>query len=156
MKTSDKILLGIYQHSPRLNEDITFNSGELAWVIHHGIDGWRIENGWKKIDYPVTKTQGENSYLNQQLHDRALVDKELTILQACGCLEFSRPSGFSMHFKVQLQPVGLLRAERLSSMRGRIELWYSEHKDGIFGLVVTIAVAALTAWLTAKFTGSNG
>ena len=156
MKTSDQILLGIYQHWPRLNEHITFESGQLAWVIHNGISGWRIENGWKKIEYPATAASGEESYLDLILRDRALVAKELTILQARGCLEFSRPSGFDMHFKLQLQPNGLLRAESLSSIRGRIELWYSEHKNGIFGLIVTIAVAALTAWLTAKFTGSNG
>lgn len=151
MKKSDKILLGIYQHWPRLDDDISFEVGELAWVIHHGIDGWRIENGRKKVEYSATKGPGENSYLDKPLRDRGLVAKELTILQASDCLEFTRPSGVDMRFKIKLLPNGLLRAESLSSLRGRVELWYSENKNGIFGLGVTIAVSAITAWITSHY-----
>lgn len=156
MKESDKILLGIYQHWPRLDDDITFEAGELAWVIYNGLEGWRIENGWKKMEYPAVKGTGEKSYLDKPLSDRAMVAKELAILQANNCIEFTRPSGFDMRFKIKLHPEGLLRAESLSSMSGRVELWYSEHKDGIFGLGVTITVSAITAWITSMLTGSNG
>ncbi len=156
MKESDKILLGIYQHWPRLDDDISFEAGELAWVIYHGHVGWRIENGWKKMEYSATKGAEEKSYLEKPLSDRAMVAKELAILQANSCIEFTRPSGFDMRFKIKLQPEGLLRAERLSSISGKVELWYSEHKDGIFGLAVTIVVSSITAWITSMFTSNNG
>lgn len=156
MKKSDQILLGIYQHWPRLDADISFEAAELAWIIYHGVDGWRIENRWKKIEYSAVKSPEETTYLDKPLRDRGLVAKELTILQANDCLEFTRPSGFDMRFKIKLQPNGLLRAESLSSTSGRVELWYSEHKNGILGLIVTIAVAAITAWITSIFTSNHG
>jgi len=139
-----------------LDDDISLEVAELAWIIYNGVDGWRIENGWKKIEYSAVKSPEENSYLDKPLRDRGLVAKELTILQANDCLEFTRPSGFDMRFKIRLQPNGLLRAENLSSIPGRIELWYSEHKNGILGLVVTITVAAITAWIASIFTSKNG
>lgn len=110
----------------------------------------------EKIEYPAVKGPEETTYLDKALRDISLVAKELTILEAKDCLEFTRPSGFDMCFKIKLQPNGLLRAESLSSMPGRVELWYSEHKNGILGLVVTIAVAAITAWITSIFTSNHG
>ncbi len=55
MKTSDKILLGIYNHWPRLNDSILFETSELIWLMHHGPSDWRQDNGWKKIKYSADK-----------------------------------------------------------------------------------------------------
>ena len=147
MKTSDKILLGIYNHCPRLDDSISLKTGELAWVVHHGLDDWRQKNGWKEVEYPADKGSN-NSYMDKPLTDRSRVAKELSILQANDCIKFERPSGFDMMFKVQLLPNGLIRAEKLSSRTGRADLWYSENRNGIIGLAVTIIVSIITAWIT--------
>ena len=53
MKTSDMILLGIYDHWPRLDDSISFETGKLAWVVHHGLSDWRQKNGCKEVEYPA-------------------------------------------------------------------------------------------------------
>ena len=57
MKTSDKILLGIYTgsniHCPDLNSHISFETAELAWILYNGLDGWGMEDGCKKKEYPA-------------------------------------------------------------------------------------------------------
>jgi hypothetical protein len=40
---------------------------------------------------------------------------------------------------------GADRAMRLHTRFGRVELWYQDHKDGVMGLVTTIAVSFITA-----------
>jgi hypothetical protein len=155
MKTSDKILLGIYNHWPRLDDSISFKTGELAWIVHHGLVDWRQKNGWKEVEYPADKGSND-SYMDKPLKDRNRVATELSILQANDCIQFERPSGFDMNFRVQLLSKAFLRAEKLSSWIGRVDLWYSEKKNGILGLVVTIIVSIITAWITSMIVSKSG
>lgn len=156
MKTSDKILLGIYNHWPRLDDSISLETGELAWILQHGLKDWRQKNGWKKIEYPTVKEPNDKSFMDKPLIDRSLIAKELSILQANDYLEFKRPTGFDLIFKVQLLPNGIIRAEKLSSRMGKVELWYSENKNGIFGLAVTVIISIITAWITSKIVTKSG
>jgi hypothetical protein len=43
---------------------------------------------------------------------------------------------------------GADRAIRLHTRRGRADLWYREHKDGIIGLLLTVLVSCVTALIT--------
>ncbi len=43
---------------------------------------------------------------------------------------------------------GADRAIRLHTRRGRIDLWYREHKDGVLGVLAIIGVSVLTALIT--------
>ena len=52
------------------------------------------------------------------------------------------------HEVVAVTFTGADRAIRLHSRRGRIDLWYKEHKDGIFGLALTVLISFITALLT--------
>ena len=146
MKTSDKILLGIFNHWPRLDEPIKIESSELAWLLYNGLTNWRVESGWQKIRYSLDDT----SFFDLQSNDKSKVTKELSILKANECIYFDRPTGFDGFFQITLRPKGLIRAERLSSRLGKIELWYRENKNGILGLVVTVVVAIITAYITSK------
>lgn len=155
MKTSDMILLGIYNHWPRLDDSISLKTGELAWVVHHGLTEWRQKNGWKEVEYPSDK-RSNDSYMDEPLTDRSRVAKELCILQANDCIEFEQPSGLDMMFEVQLLPNGLIRAEKLSSRTGKADLWYRENRNGIIGLAVTIIVSIITAWITSRIAVRSG
>jgi len=156
MKIYDKILLGIYSHFPRLDDDITFETGELAWIVHYGLNGWQQDKERQKIEYTLEKEPNDKFSLYESLKDRSKVAKELSFLQANDYIEFQRPSGFGNHFRVKLLPKGIIRAEKLSSKLGEIELWYSENKDGIFGLVWTIIISIITAWITTKIATKSG
>ena len=47
---------------------------------------------------------------------------------------------------------GADRAIRLHTRRGRMDLWYREHKDGILGLATTVAVSLVTALIVVLLT----
>ena len=47
---------------------------------------------------------------------------------------------------------GADRAIRLHTRRGRMDLWYREHKDGILGLTTTVIVSFVTAVITVLLT----
>jgi hypothetical protein len=47
---------------------------------------------------------------------------------------------------------GADRAIRLHTRRGRMDLWYREHKDGILGLATTIVVSLVTALIAVALT----
>ena len=48
---------------------------------------------------------------------------------------------------------GADRAIRLHSRRGRMDLWYREHRDGVFGLAITVLISAITALITVLVIG---
>jgi hypothetical protein len=43
---------------------------------------------------------------------------------------------------------GADRAIRLHTRRGRMDLWYREHRDGIVGISITVLISFITALLT--------
>jgi hypothetical protein len=45
---------------------------------------------------------------------------------------------------------GADRAIRLHTRRGRMDLWYREHKDGILGLAATVIVSFVTALIAVR------
>jgi len=47
---------------------------------------------------------------------------------------------------------GADRAIRLHTRRGRMDLWYREHKDGILGMVTTVVVSIVTALIVVLLT----
>ena len=43
---------------------------------------------------------------------------------------------------------GADRAIRLHTGRGRMDLWYREHRDGIAGVSITVLISFITALIT--------
>jgi hypothetical protein len=43
---------------------------------------------------------------------------------------------------------GADRAIRLHTRRGRMDLWYRDHKEGILGILITAFVSFITALIT--------
>jgi hypothetical protein len=62
----------------------------------------------------------------------------------------SAPSSAMLSLSVTSDGADLVR--RLGSIHGRIDLRYPESKDGLFGLLITIIVAAVTAMITTFIT----
>lgn len=155
MQASDNILLGLYRLRPVLNDDLPLETGELAWLLEHGADGWIEKNGRRKIEYSVDKGANE-SYLERPLKDKASLIRELSSLSAKSCVSFEPPKGLDLTFRLKLLPEGLLRAEKLNSCYGQIELWYSDHKGGVIGVLLTIAISAVTSIITTLLTGKSG
>jgi hypothetical protein len=43
---------------------------------------------------------------------------------------------------------GADRAIRLHTRRGRVDLWYREHRDGVIGVSITVLISLVTALIT--------
>lgn len=154
MKASDKILLGIYNHRPILRDDVPYTIGELCWVVENGPNGWKTKTAFKTIGYPPN--MGDlDSAIERHANDKNRVINELSILDAKNCIQFTAPTGIDNHFRILLTPNGLLRAEKLSTRIGKIDLWYSENKHGILGLIVTILISITTAVITTIIVGKD-
>jgi hypothetical protein len=147
MQPGDKILFGLYRFKPTLTEELPLEVGELAWLLDYWVSEWKVENGFNKHEYPVGKG-ANSSYLERPLKDKARVTKVLSVLSAKSYISFVAPVGFDFTFKIKLLPSGLLRAEKLDSVPGKLGLWYSDHKDGIIGLLITVLVSVITALIT--------
>ncbi len=155
MKTSDKILLGIYTRWKRLDEHIYLEAAELAWVAQNGIKGWEKDDGWEVIRYP-SDTGSAITHLEKPYEDLNSVAVEMSLLQATDCIEFVRPSCLKTMFRVTLLPCGFQRAVKLSSRKGRADLWYCDNRNGLFGLAITIIVSFVTALFTSMLAAKSG
>lgn len=148
MQATDKILLGLYRFRPILDENLPLYTGQLAWLLDKGVKSWISSDGIQKYEYTATKEKNETSYLDRPLRDKARVIKVLSILAAKRQVSFVSPTGFDSLFQIKLLSDGLLRGEKLDSFFGKIELFYSDNKNGIIGLLLTALVSAVVSLLT--------
>jgi hypothetical protein len=70
----------------------------------------------------------------------------LRYLQYRRLIKYTRSGDWTLCVAVTF--AGADRAIRLHTRRGRLDLWYREHKDGILGIVSTVFVAFVTALIT--------
>lgn len=140
MKRSDKILLGLYHTWGQLDSKVTLDADEFAWTFNHDPKKWM--NGDRRF-----KVEKGGRFENVRA-----VEKELIILQAKSFLEFERKNVLDESFTITLLPSGVLRGQKLSNSIGLIDLWYSDHKNGILGLVITILVSAITSFVVSLIT----
>lgn len=147
MRLIDKILLGLYKYHPVLDECLPLETGQIAWLMDNDIDDWISEKLPKKYKYPADKGQNE-SYLDQPLKDKAKVIKALSVLAAQNNISFVPPAAVDFILRIKLLPAGLLRAEKLDSPFGKVELFYEDNKNGIIGLLLTAFVSAIVSLIT--------
>jgi hypothetical protein len=76
----------------------------------------------------------------------AKLELPLRYLQYRRLIKYTRFNDATLSVAVTF--AGADRAIRLHTRRGRMDLWYREHKDGMLGLVTTVAISMITALLT--------
>lgn len=145
-----RILHGVYLRRPRIDEWYVYRSLELAWLIDHnyacaGEWGAGVKLMERVLD-PNADMFGPASATHQEL------TAILTHLRGAGLIEWQAlpPVQLSQRFRVTYQ--GAQIARMLRTRRGRLSVWYSEHKDGVIGLLITAAVSALTSLVVAYLT----
>jgi hypothetical protein len=74
------------------------------------------------------------------------IDLPLRYLQYRRLITFARRSDGTVYAAVTF--AGADRAIRLHTRRGRMDLWYREHRDGIFGMSITVLISLITALIT--------
>jgi hypothetical protein len=139
-KDEDRILHGLHYYRESLDEEFSVTSEQILWLAAHSYaDG----SGWHKDG----ELQGfDCSVIPIELRRKLLMSKfelPLRYLHYRRLIKFTPASDEVANVAVTF--AGADRAMRLHTRAGRMELWYQEHRDGFFGIVITVAVSFITA-----------
>jgi hypothetical protein len=145
-KDEDRILHGLHYFRESLDDEFTVTSEQILWLTAHS---FADANGWHKDG----ELQGfDCSVIPIELRRKLLTSKfeiPLRYLQYRRLIKFKQSGDETAEVSVTF--AGADRAMRLHTRLGRMELWYQERKDGFLGLLLTAAVAFLTAVLAVAF-----
>jgi hypothetical protein len=139
-KDEDRILHGLHYYRESLDDEFAVTSEQILWLAAHSFaDG----SGWHKDG----ELQGfDCSVIPIELRRKLLMSKfelPLRYLHYRRLIKFTPASDEVANVAVTF--AGADRAMRLHTRAGRMELWYQEHRDGFFGIVITVAVSFITA-----------
>lgn len=139
----DRILHGLYYYRENIDEDVQVSSEQLLWLAMHPLSEGEA---WSKDG----KLQSLNpSEFPEEIRGKlttAKLELPLRYLQYRRLITYARRSDGMLYASVTF--AGADRAIRLHTRRGRMDLWYREHRDGIVGVTATILISFLTALIT--------
>jgi len=140
----DRILHGLYFYRENIEEDVQVTIEQLLWLAMHPLregDAWRREGRPQSLDASVFPADIRAKLLT------AKVELPLRYLQYRRLITFARRSDGTIYAAVTF--AGADRAIRLHTRRGRMDLWYRDERDGIFGVAITVLISLITALVTA-------
>jgi hypothetical protein len=139
----DRILHGLYYYRENIEEDVQVTSEQLLWLAMHPLregDAWRRDGKLQSLD---------SSSFPDDIRAKLLtvkIELPLRYLQYRRLITFARRSDGTIYAAVTF--AGADRAIRLHTRRGRLDLWYREHRDGILGVTITVLISLITALIT--------
>jgi hypothetical protein len=139
----DRILHGIYFYRENIDEAVRVTGLQLLWLAMHPLrDGeiWHKDGHLQSVDTSAFPDEIRAKLVTAKL------ELPLRYLQYRRLIKYTRVNDSTLSVAVTF--AGADRAIRLHTRRGRMDLWYRENKDGMLGLVITIAVSMITALLT--------
>jgi hypothetical protein len=143
----DRILHGLYYYRENIDEDIQVTSEQLLWLAMHPLSEGEA---WRKDGKPQTLDASE---FPEDVRGKLLTAKlelPLRYLQYRRLITYARRSDGMLYAAVTF--AGADRAIRLHTRRGRMDLWYREHRDGVIGVSITILISFITALITVLVT----
>jgi hypothetical protein len=139
----DRILHGLYYYRENIDEDVQVSREQLLWLAMHPLgegDAWHKDGKLQSLD--ASEFPGD---IRAKLIT-AKLELPLRYLQYRRLITYAKRSDGMLYATVTF--AGADRAIRLHTRRGRIDLWYREHRDGIAGVTITVLIAFITALLT--------
>jgi len=143
----DRILHGLYYYRENIDEDVQVSSEQLLWLAMHPLregDGWHKDGKLESLDASAFPAEIRAKLITAKL------ELPLRYLQYRRLITYARRSDGMFYAAVTF--AGADRAIRLHTRRGRMDLWYREHRDGIVGVTITILIAFITALITVLVT----
>jgi hypothetical protein len=143
----DRILHGLYYYRESIDEDLSVSDEQVLWLSMNPL---RDGDAWSKEGLPQSV---DTSAFPAEIHTKLVTAKlelPLRYLQYRRLIRFTKRNDSTLSIAVTF--AGADRAIRLHTRRGRMDLWYREHKDGILGMVTTVFVSLVTALLTVLLT----
>ena len=139
----DRILHGLYYYRENIDEDVAVTGEQILWLAMHPL---RDGQSWFKDGRPQSVDTSAFPDDIQCKLSTAKLEMPLRYLQYRRLIRYTRRSDGEISVAVTF--AGADRAIRLHTLRGRMDLWYREHKDGILGIAITILVSFVTALVT--------
>jgi hypothetical protein len=139
----DRILHGLYYYRENVDEEVPVSGEQVLWLAMHPL---REGGAWSKEGQPQSV---DTSAFPAEILSKLITAKlelPLRYLQYRRLIKYTRDNDEIVSVAVTF--AGADRAIRLHTRRGRIDLWYREHKDGVLGIVTTILVSFATALIT--------
>ena len=139
----DRILHGLYYYRENIDEDVQVASEQLLWLAMHPLreaDAWHKEGKLQSLDVSEFPEEIRGKLITAKL------ELPLRYLQYRRLITYARRSDGMLYAAVTF--AGADRAIRLHTLRGRMDLWYREHRDGIVGIAITILISLITALIT--------
>ncbi len=139
----DRILHGLYYRREDIDEEVTVSGEQLLWLAMHPLrDGerWTKDGEQQSFDASTVPAEIQAKLVTAKL------ELPLRYLQYRRLIKYTQRSDAT--FCVAVTFAGADRAIRLHTRRGRMDLWYREHKEGILGLAVNVIVSFVTALTT--------
>jgi hypothetical protein len=136
----DRILHGLYYYRENIDEEVPVTGEQVLWLAMHPLregESWSNEGQAQSVDTSAFPDEIRAKLLTAKL------ELPLRYLQYRRLIKYMRRSDATLSIAVTF--AGADRAIRLHTRRGRMDLWYREHKDGILGLVTTVVVSFATA-----------
>ena len=143
----DRILHGLYYYRESIDEDVQVSSEQLLWLAMHPLregDAWYRNGKLQRVDASEFPEEIRSKLTTAKL------ELPLRYLQYRRLIKYARRSDGMLYAAVTF--AGADRAIRLHTRRGRVDLWYREHRDGIIGVTITILISLLTALITVLVT----
>jgi hypothetical protein len=139
----DRILHGLYYHRENIDENVQVSSEQLLWLAMHPL---REAKAWQKDGHLQSLDASEFTADIRSKLMTAKLELPLRYLQYRRLITYTRRSDGMLYVAVTF--AGADRAIRVHTRRGRMDLWYREHRDGIMGLTITISISIITALFT--------
>ena len=139
----DRILHGVYYFRESIDEEVKATGGQILWLAMHPLrDGerWSSEGSLQSLDASEFPSEIRGKLITAKL------DLPLRYLEYRRLIKYARRSDGTMSIAVTF--AGADRAIRLHTRRGRMDLWYREHREGILGILITVLISMATALLT--------
>jgi hypothetical protein len=139
----DRVLHGLYFYRESIDEDIQLSGDELLWLAMHPLregDAWHAHGELQSLYVAEFPAEIRAKLITAKL------ELPLRYLQYRRLIKYSRRSDGMLVVAVTF--AGADRAIKLHTRRGRADLWFREHKDGIVGVTITILVSVVTTLLT--------
>jgi hypothetical protein len=139
----DRILHGLYYHRENIDEDVQVSGEQLLWLAMHPLregEAWHTDGKLQSLDASAFPEDIRAKLITAKL------ELPLRYLQYRRLITYARRSDGMFYAAVTF--AGADRAIRLHTRRGRMDLWYREHRDGVIGMSITVLISLVTALIT--------
>jgi len=143
----DRILHGLYYYRENIDEEVPVTGEQVLWLAMHPLregGAWNNEGQPQSVDTSAFPDEIRSKLVTAKL------ELPLRYLQYRRLIKYTHRNDAMLSIAVTF--AGADRAIRLHTRRGRMDLWYREHKDGILGLVTTVFVSLVTALIVVLLT----